>query len=413
MRKTDVIPDRSLPASGSICIDHELIRLIHFAKDNAFSLSTAAIVLAAEQRGIPWLRVNRDNVVQLGHGRRRKFINGTITSETSHEAIRRAADKRATNYLLGALGLPVPNQSLVHNADEAIAGAGMIGYPVVVKPLDSYQGWGVSVAMTTPEEVEAAFARARKFSKRVLIEAHILGLDHRMLVINDQLVAAARRIPAHVTGDGIHTIAELIKETNKDPRRGRQHENLLSLLQLDREAERTLARYGYGPGTIPPSGKRAYLRDTANLSAGGIAIDVTAHVHPENREMAILSIRAIGLDVGGVDFITPDISKPFHRVGGAICEVNASPGLRMHFTPSRGKRRDVAGPIIDMLFATGAGSKIAKSTKRAVASASPNLVSFQNESKSGDRRPGPADVRASSGCCRPSKDRPPSRQSLL
>jgi cyanophycin synthetase len=325
-------------------------RFIRDAQRRAFGPSTASLVRAAEERGIPWIRLNRQSLVQFGHGRVQRRIQATTTSLTSNIAVELASDKEETNQILRDLGLPVPRQRLVQSARDAVKAARGIGFPVVLKPLAGNHGRGVSIGLTTDEEVEAGFAKAAEYGRNVVVESYIEGFDHRLLVINGELVAAAKRIPGHVVGDGRHTVAELVDIVNQDPRRGIGHEKVLTRIELDTQAERLLARSGYDVGTVPADGEVVYLRSTANLSTGGTAIDVTDEIHPDNRDMAIRAIQAIGLDIGGVDFLTADITGSYRDVGGGICEINAGPGFRMHVAPSEGEPRDVAGPVLDMLF---------------------------------------------------------------
>lgn len=333
-------------------------RFIRFAQRRALGPSTAALVNAAEERNIPWLRLNKYSLVQLGHGIYGKRIQATITSETRHIAVDIASDKEETNKLLGDLGLPVARQAMVYDAEEAADQAERIGFPVVVKPLNANHGRGVSIHLKSKDEVRTAFGHAREHSRTVLVESFISGLDHRLLVVNGELVAASKRVPGHVVGDGEHTVEQLIEITNQDPRRGIGHEKVLTRLELDHQAERLLEQKGYTAATVPAEGEEVFLRSTANLSTGGTAIDVTDVIHPENRAMAIRAIQAVGLDVGGVDFLTTDISESYRDTGGAICEVNAAPGFRMHVAPSEGTPRDVAGPVIDMLFPPGQPARI-------------------------------------------------------
>ena len=325
-------------------------RFIRNAQRRAFGPSTASLVRAAEERGIPWIRLNRQSLVQFGHGRFQRRIQATTTSLTSNIAVELASDKEETNQILRDLGLPVPKQRLVQSAVDAVRAAHGIGFPVVLKPLAGNHGRGVSIGLTTDEEVEAGFAKAAEYGRNVVVESYIEGFDHRLLVINGELVAAAKRIPGHVVGDGRHTVAELVDIVNQDPRRGIGHEKVLTRIELDAQAGRLLARRGYDVSTVPADGEVVYLRSTANLSTGGTAIDVTDEIHPDNRDMAIRAIQAIGLDIGGVDFLTDDITRSYREVGGGICEINAGPGFRMHVAPSEGQPRDVAGPVLDMLF---------------------------------------------------------------
>jgi cyanophycin synthetase len=333
-------------------------RFIRYAQRRAFGPSTASLVQAAEARGIPWIRLNRQSLVQFGHGKYQHRIQATTTGNTSNIAVELASDKEETNSILRDLGLPVPKQKLVRSAADAVRAANRIGFPVVLKPLAGNHGRGVSINLKTTEEVEVAFEKAREHGRNVIVESFLEGHDHRLLVVNGELVAASKRVPGHVVGDGRHTIGQLIDIVNEDPRRGIGHEKVLTRLELDHQAERLLAKLGYDSNTVPEQGEEVYLRSTANLSTGGTAIDVTDTIHPDNREMAVRTIKAIGLDIGGVDFLTKDITESYRETGGGICEVNAGPGFRMHVAPSEGTPRDVAGPVIDMLFPPDAPSTI-------------------------------------------------------
>jgi len=326
---------------------------ILYAQRRAFGPSTASLVRAAEERGVPWIRLNRQSLVQFGYGRFQKRIQATTTSLTSNIAVEIASDKEETNQILRDLGLPVPDQRLVQTARDAVRAARRIGGPVVTKPLAGNHGRGVSIKLGTDEEVEAGFTKAAEYSRNVVVEKYLEGFDHRLLVVNGELIAAAKRIPGHVVGDGHHTVAELVEILNQDPRRGIGHEKVLTRIEIDAQAERLLARVGYALDSVPAADEAVYLRSTANLSTGGTAIDVTDEIHPDNRDMAIRAIQAIGLDIGGVDFLTADITRSYREVGGGICEVNAGPGFRMHVAPSEGQPRDVAGPVLDMLFPDG------------------------------------------------------------
>jgi cyanophycin synthetase len=338
--------------------EEERDSFIRFAQRRTLGPSTAALVRAAEERDIPWLRLNRYSLIQLGHGRFGKRVQATITSETRHIAVEITSDKEETNRILGDLGLPVPRQRLVYDEREAARAAERIGLPVVVKPLNANHGRGVSINLTAPDAVKVAFGNAREHSRTVIVEGFIDGLDHRMLVVNGELVAASKRVPGHVLGDGTSTIEELVEVVNQDPRRGIGHEKVLTRLEFDHQAERLLELKGYTRETVPAEGEIVYLRSTGNLSTGGTAVDVTDIVHPDNRQMAIRAAGAVGMDVCGVDFLTTDISESFQVVGGAICEVNAAPGFRMHVAPSEGTPRDVAGPVMEMLFPSDTPSRI-------------------------------------------------------
>jgi cyanophycin synthetase len=352
----DLRPAGSVP--GEFDFSRERDGFIRFAQRRALGPSTASLVHAAEDRGIPWIRLNEYSLIQFGHGRYQQRIQATITSRTPHIAVEIASDKEETNRILANLGLPVPTQRLVTGAEEAVVQAERVGYPVVVKPLNANHGRGVSLNLMNGDQVRTGFEQARQHSRSVVIEKFVTGFDHRMLVVNGELIAVSKRVPGHVVGDGVNTIEQLIALVNSDPRRGVGHEKVLTRLEFDHQAERLLAERGYDRTTVPAKGEVVYLRLTGNLSTGGTAIDMTDVVHPDNAEMAVRAVKAIGLDVGGVDFLTDDISRSYKEAGGGICELNAAPGFRMHTAPSEGKPRDVAGPVIDMLFPPGSPSRI-------------------------------------------------------
>ncbi|MDZ3823896.1 MAG: cyanophycin synthetase [Pseudoxanthomonas sp.] len=331
---------------------------IRYAQRRALGPSTASLVRAAEARGIPWLRLNNQSLVQFGHGKYQQRIQATITGKTPHIAVELASDKEETNKILASLGLPVPRQVLVTSATDALRAAARLGGPVVLKPYNGNHGRGITIDISGDDEIRAAFEAAREHSRSVIVETFQPGDDHRLLVVNGELVAATRRTPGHVVGDGRHSVAELVEIVNRDPRRGVGHEKVLTRLELDAQAALMLERAGMTADAVPEDGRVVYLRSTANLSTGGTATDVTDIIHPDNRDMAVRAVRAIGLDVGGVDFITPNIAESYKAIGGAICEVNAAPGFRMHVAPSEGTPRDAAGPVVDMLFPPGTPSRV-------------------------------------------------------
>ncbi|MBP8081247.1 MAG: cyanophycin synthetase [Arenimonas sp.] len=331
---------------------------IRYAQRRALGPSTASLVHAAEERGIPWLRLNSQSLVQLGYGKYQQRIQATITGKTSHIAVELASDKEETNKILASLGLPVPKQELVQSEDQAKRSARRIGFPVVTKPYNGNHGRGISIRLMNDEEVVAGFKVAREISRSVIVETFVTGDDHRLLVVNGELVAATKRTPGHVLGDGASTVSQLIEVVNQDPRRGVGHEKVLTRLELDAQAEMMLGRLGYDKDSVPRADEIVYLRSTANLSTGGTATDVTDIIHPDNRDMAVRAIKAIGLDVGGVDFLSDNIAESYQTHGGGICEVNAAPGFRMHVAPSEGTPRDVAGPVIDMLFPPGSPTRV-------------------------------------------------------
>ncbi len=331
---------------------------IRYAQRRALGPSTASLVRAAEERDIPWLRLNDQSLVQLGHGKYQQRIQATVTGKTPHIAVELASDKEETNKILASLGLPVPKQELVQDEEGALRAARRLGVPVVTKPYNGNHGRGISIRLMSDDEVRAGFAAAREHSRSVIVENFLEGDDHRLLVVNGELVAATKRTPGHVIGDGTHTIAELVEIVNQDPRRGIGHEKVLTRLELDAQADMMMDRVGYIASSVPKEDEIVYLRSTANLSTGGTATDVTDIIHPDNRDMAVRAIRAIGLDVGGVDFLTTNIAESYKSVGGGICEVNAAPGFRMHVSPSEGTPRDAAGPVIDMLFPAGTPARV-------------------------------------------------------
>jgi cyanophycin synthetase len=333
-------------------------QFIRFAQRRALGPSTHSLVRAAEVRGIPWLRLNDQSLVQLGHGKYQQRIQATVTCRTPHISVELASDKEETNRILAGLGLPVPQQEMVQSETQAVRAAQRVGFPVVVKPYNGNHGRGISIRLTTDEEVAHAFTVAREHSRSVIVESFLEGDDHRLLVVNGQLVAATRRTPGHVVGDGEHTVAELIDIVNLDPRRGVGHEKVLTRLELDAQAQKMLARAELTAQSVPPKGQAVHLRSTANLSTGGTATDVTDIIHPDNREMAERAVSAIGLDVGGVDFLSKNIAESYRQIGGGICEVNAAPGFRMHVAPSEGTPRDVAVPVIEMLFPPGTPARV-------------------------------------------------------
>ena len=331
---------------------------IRYAQRGALGPSTASLVHAAEERGIPWLRLNQQSLVQLGHGKYQQRIQATVTGKTSHIAVELAGDKEETNKIMASLGLPVPKQELVRSEEGALRAARRLGVPVVTKPYNGNHGRGISIHLMTDEEVIAGFKTAREHSSSVIVENFLDGDDHRLLVVNGELVAATRRTPGHVVGDGKHTIAQLVDIVNTDPRRGVGHEKVLTRLELDAQAQMMMERVGCTADSVPKLDETVYLRSTANLSTGGTATDVTDIIHPDNRDMAVRAVRAIGLDVGGVDFLSTNIAESYKKIGGGICEINAAPGFRMHVSPSEGTPRDAAGPVIDMLFPPGAPSRV-------------------------------------------------------
>jgi cyanophycin synthetase len=323
--------------------------------------TTLAVVAAAEARGLPWFRLHpKSRIVQLGQGRfARRAFESLVDSEGQITSRFITPYKHLCNHLLRRSGLPVPSQGTAGTLQQAIDQAENIGYPVVMKPGDSGKGHKVIIGLENAEEVAVAFRENFKDGDLVVIERYIPGADHRMLVVGGRLIAAAKRIPASVLGDGRATISDLVAAANRDPRRGLGFSRPLVRLELDATALATLRDQGYGPDAVPPAGRRVFLRKTANISTGGTAVDVTDRVHPDNRRMAELVAGVIGAQVAGIDFITPDIGRSYIE-GGAICEVNSTPGLRPHWVAEGGEDRDVVSPILDLCFPPGREYRLPK-----------------------------------------------------
>lgn len=319
-------------------------------EDERIGPSTGAIVEAAVARGIPFRRMTSGSMVQLGWGAKARRIQAAEVDQTSAVAESIAQDKDLTKRLLHAAGVPVPLGRPVADVDDAWTVAEEVGLPVVVKPQDGNQGKGVTVNITTREQLAAAYATAQQFGDDVMVERFLPGHDFRLLVVGDRLVAAARREPPQVQGDGQHTIRELVTIVNQDPRRGSGHGTALTKIRLDDIAIARIASEGLTPDSVPAQGQRVVLRNNANLSTGGSATDVTDDVHPEVAARAIEAAQTIGLHICGVDVICESVLRPLEEQGGGIVEVNAAPGLRMHLAPSFGKARHVGVPMVDLLF---------------------------------------------------------------
>ncbi len=335
--------------------------VIRTAERLAYGPSTGSIVSEADRRNIPVIRLDpRRSLVQLGHGVHQKRIWATVTSETSNIAVDTASNKELTNRLLHEVGIPVPRGVTVRNVDDAVREARRIRYPVVIKPLDGNHGRGVCINLKDEEEVREFFPVALSESRAgiVVVESFVEGLDYRILVVNNQVVAVAERVPAHVVGDGEHTVEELVEITNTDPRRGVGHEKILTRISIDAQTMETLERIGWTLTDIPEKGQIVPLKRTGNMSTGGTSIDRTDDIHPDNIEIARQAAMVVGLDIAGIDFIVPDISKSIRQSGGAIVEVNAGPGFRMHTNPTEGHPRHVGRAVVDMLFPPGSKSRV-------------------------------------------------------
>ncbi|RAM51699.1 MAG: cyanophycin synthetase [Hapalosiphonaceae cyanobacterium JJU2] len=340
-------------------LEQDLQDLKDLWRDSALGPSTESIIKEAEKRGIPWMQLGARFLIQLGYGVNQKRMQATMTDNTGILGVELACDKEATKRILASTGVPVPRGTVINFLDdlqEAVEHVG--GYPIVIKPLDGNHGRGITIDIQSWEEAEAAYDAARQVSRSIIVERYYSGRDHRVLVVNGKVVAVAERVPAHVVGDGRSTIAELIEETNKDPNRGDGHDKILTKIELDRTSYQLLERQGYTLDSVLAKDEICYLRATANLSTGGIAVDRTDEIHPENVWLAQRIVKIIGLDIAGIDVVTSDISRPLREVDGVIVEVNAAPGFRMHVAPSQGIPRNVAGAVIDMLFPNEQASRI-------------------------------------------------------
>lgn len=333
-------------------------RLREVDADMRLGPSTGSIVHAAAAAGIPWRRLNESSLVQFGWGSRQRRIQAAEIDRTSAIAESIAQDKTLTKRLLKAGGVPVPQGRPVADAADAWAAMQEIGAAVVVKPQDGNQGKGVTANITTREQLEVAYVTAAEYGSTVLVERFVPGHDFRLLVVGRKLVAAARRDPPHVIGDGVHTVRWLVEQVNSDPRRGEGHATLLTKIRFDNIALNQLARQGLKAESVPAQGTRVVLRNNANLSTGGTATDVTDDVHAESAARAVAAAQMVGLDIAGVDFVCETMQQPLEEQGGAVVEVNAAPGLRMHLAPSFGKGRAVGEAVIADMFPHGADGRI-------------------------------------------------------
>ncbi|WP_264509219.1 cyanophycin synthetase [Flavobacterium sp. N1719] len=320
--------------------------------------STGSIVDEAVARDIPWIRLGTNSLVQLGYGVNQMRFQATITCKTSNIAVDIACNKEETKRMLDMASIPVASGGICVDEEDLENVIKKIGFPIVIKPLDGNHGKGASINVKNLEDAKAGLAHAKNYSRRVIVEKFITGFDFRVLVIDNKLVAAALREPAHVKGNGVNTIQQLIDETNKDPRRGYGHENVLTEITVDRDTTDLLTKLGYDLNTVPAKDEIVYLKSTANLSTGGTSVDVTDMMHPENIFLCERISRVIGLDVCGIDIMASNLTQPLKENGGCILEVNAAPGFRMHLAPSEGLPRNVAAPVIDMLYPPGKPSRI-------------------------------------------------------
>ncbi|MGB5631650.1 MAG: cyanophycin synthetase [Waterburya sp.] len=342
-------------------LEQDLTDLRELYANTALGPSTETIIKEVEARKIPWMWLSARAMLQLGYGAKQKRIQATLSNNTSILAVELACDKEGTKNILGNAGVPVPQGTVIEYLDDLEqAIADVSGFPIVIKPLDGNHGRGITININNWTEAVSAYDLASKASKTrsVIVEQYYQGNDHRVLVINNKVVAVAERVPAHVVGNGKSTIKELIEITNQDPRRGNGHDNVLTKIIVDQTSQAVLEKQGYSLDSVLPPQKTAYLRATANLSTGGVAIDRTDEIHPENIWLAQRVAKIIGLDIAGIDIVTSDISRPLRETKGVVVEVNAAPGFRMHAAPSHGLPRNVGASVLEMLFPEQAPSRI-------------------------------------------------------
>ncbi|HEX7242672.1 MAG TPA: cyanophycin synthetase [Longimicrobiaceae bacterium] len=341
--------------AGEVPDAQEMVEDLHdLLEDVRLGPSTAAIVEEAQRRGIPVRRLNNSSLVQLGLGKNLRRIQAAMSDYTSAIGVEIAQDKDDTRRVLRNIGLPAPEGDTATTLDGAIEVAHEIGFPVLLKPLDASHGRGISGRLDDDEAIRRAWPASSAYGRRVVVESFVTGRDHRVLVVDGKMVAVAERVPAHVVGDGRSTVRELITAANRDPRRGKGHTKVLTRLPDDARTEEFLASRGLTMESVPAGGETVPLRATANLSTGGTSIDRTDEIHPDNVTACEMAAGIVGLDIAGIDVLSPDISVPFRENGAVIIEVNAAPGLRMHTHPGEGPARNVGAPIVDMLYPPGA-----------------------------------------------------------
>lgn len=339
-------------------LEKDIQRMRELRESERLGPSTGSIIEEAEARGIPWIRLNKYSLCQLGYGANQKRIQATVTSETSSIGVEIACDKEDTKFLLEQAEVDVPRGEIIRRETSLEETCRYVGFPLVIKPIDGNHGRGITVNIRNYDDALVAFRAAKEISHAVIVEKYIRGEDYRLLVINNKLVAAAKRTPAHVIGDGKSTIQELVDKVNSDPRRGYGHENVLTQITINELTKTIIKSKGYTLETVIPDKEMLILKDTANLSTGGTSEDVTDIVHPANVSMVERISKIIDLDICGVDIMTTDISQPLRDTGGAVLEVNAGPGFRMHLAPTTGLARNVAAHVIDKLFPHGDTGRI-------------------------------------------------------
>ena len=356
--KSAVRITESLIKGETYDLQADIQKMREIREDERLGPSTGSIVEEAENRGIPWIRLNRHSLVMLGYGVNQKRIQATITSQTSSIAVEIACDKEDTKNLLEAANIPVPKGRIIYDEEDLKAAIESIGFPLVLKPINGNHGRGATINIRNEVDALTALDVAKKISRAVICEKYITGFDHRILVINYKFICAAKRTPAMVIGNGTSTIQQLIDDVNSDPRRGYGHEKVLTAIKVDEMTNSILEEKGYSLDSILKKGEEMYLKSTANISTGGTATDVTDLVHPHNVFMCERIARIVGLDICGIDIMVDDLSIPIEENGGSILEVNAAPGFRMHLAPTDGLPRNVAEPVIDMLFPPGSTPRI-------------------------------------------------------
>jgi cyanophycin synthetase len=339
-------------------LDYDIQRMRELRESERLGPSTGSIVDEAIARDIPWIRLNKSSLVQLGYGKNQVRFRATMTERTSSIAVDIAGNKDETKRLLNDAAIPVAKGVTVSTLEDVHDAIKRVDFPLVFKPLDGNHGKGATINVKTEEEAIAAFHYAKEYSRRIIVEKFITGHDFRVLVIDHKMVAAALRVPAHVKGDGKLNIQQLIDKENEDPRRGYGHENVLTEITVDRDTEDLLEKKGYTLETVAPKGEIVFLKSTANLSTGGTSIDVTDQVHPQNVFNCERISRIVGLDICGIDIMAQNLTEPLTENGGVVLEVNAAPGFRMHLAPSEGLPRNVAAPVIDMLYPPGKDARI-------------------------------------------------------
>ena len=348
----------ALIANKEYDLDEDIMNMKEIRQNEGLGPSTSSIIKEAEARGIPWIRLNKYSLCQLGYGANQKRIQATVTSETSNIGVEIACDKEETKDLLEQAEVPIPKGDIIRTERGLKEAVDYVGFPLVIKPVNGNHGRGITTNINSLDEALIGFKEAKEISRLVIVEKYITGEDHRLLVINNKLVAAAKRTPAHVIGDGKSTIQELVDEVNKDERRGYGHEKVLTEIDINSLTLEILKEMNMTIESVPKKGEMVKLKSTANLSTGGTAEDITELIHPYNVFMAERISKIIGLDICGIDIMAEDLTKPLNKSGGAVLEVNAGPGFRMHLQPTSGLPRNVGGHVVDMLFPPGSDSRI-------------------------------------------------------